>query len=79
MSIGGSFVYNPCIQSQFLESMFLTDFCYLLPVLIYVAFRSAHPDDATMKDVKKALRDDNINFSQLKYWNASRCRNLSVG
>jgi hypothetical protein len=73
MSISGSFVYSPYIQLQFLESLLLTDFCNLLPVLTFVAFRRTHPDHATMKDMKKALRDNDIDFSQLQYWNADRC------
>jgi hypothetical protein len=46
---------------------------------MYVAFRRAHPDDATMEDVKKALSDNGIDFSQLQDWNADRCGQLSVG
>jgi len=79
MSISGSFVHSPYIQLQFLKSLLFTDVCNLLPVLIYIAFRHAHPDDATMEDVKKALSDDNIDFNQLEDWNADRCRELSVG
>ena len=76
MSISGSFVYSPCIKLQFLESLFLTDVCNLLPVLSFVAFRRAYLDDATMKDVKMALSDNNIDFSQLQDWNADGCLDL---
>jgi hypothetical protein len=79
MSISGSIVHSPVIQLQFLKSLLFTDICNLFPVSIYVAFRSAHPDDATMEDVKKALIDNNIDFSQLKEWNPDRCRQLLVG
>jgi len=78
MSISGTFVHSTVIQLQFLEILRSTDVCNILPVLMYVAFRHAHPDNATMVDVKKALSDNNIDFSQLKYWNADRCRELSV-
>jgi hypothetical protein len=61
------------IQLQSLGSLFLTAASHLFPVLIYVAFRSAHPDDVTMKDVKNALNDNDIPFEQLKRWNADRC------
>jgi len=61
-------VYSQCIQLQFLETLFLTNVCYLLPESIYVAFRRAHPDEATMEDVKKALLSNNIYFNQLKKW-----------
>jgi hypothetical protein len=74
MAISGSFVYNPCIQLQFLESLLLTNVCYLLPVRIYVTLRRAQPDDATMEDVKKDLSDNGIDFSQLEDWNAYCCR-----
>ena len=60
---------------QFLESLLFTDF-FILPVLIFVAFQRAYPDDATMEDVKKALSDNNIDFSQLQDWNADRCLEL---
>jgi len=73
MSIIGSFVYSQYIQLQYLESLLLTALCNLLTVLIFVAFRRAEPDDATMKDVKKALSDNGIDFSQLQYWNPDRC------
>jgi hypothetical protein len=64
-------VYSQCIQLQFLETLFLTNVSYLLPGSIYVAFRRAHPDEATMKDVKKALRGNNIDFNQLKEWHTT--------
>ena len=72
MSISGSFVYSPYIQLQFLESLLLKDVCTPLSGLIYIAFRRADPDHATMKDVKKALNDNNIDFNQLKNWNSGR-------
>jgi hypothetical protein len=78
MSFSGTFVYSPYIQLHFLESLLLKDVCNLLSGIIYVAFRGTHPDDATMKDVKKALSDNDKDFSQLKNWNADRCLQLSV-
>jgi len=78
ISISGSFVYSPYIQLQFLESLLLKDVCTPLSGLIYLAFRRANPDDATMKDAKKALSDNGIDFNQLKSWNAGRCLELSV-
>ena len=51
--------------------------CNLLPVIIYVTFRHADPDDAAMKDVKKVLSDNNIDFSQLMEWNAKRSQKFS--
>ena len=79
MSISGSFVYSPCIQLQFLESLFFTDVCNLLPVLTFVGFRSAHPDNATMEDAKMALSENNIDFSKLQDWNADRCIDFNGG
>jgi hypothetical protein len=79
MSISGMFVYSLYIQFHFLESLRFKEVCNLISVLVYVAFRRAHPDDATMNDVKKALSDNGIDFDQLKYWNADRCRQLLVG
>jgi len=74
MSISGSSVYSQYIQLQYLESLLFTDVCNLLPVLTFLAFRRAQPDDATMEDVKKSLSDNDIDFSQLQDWNADRCR-----
>jgi hypothetical protein len=54
MSFSLSFVHSRCIQLQFLESVLLTHVCNILPVLIYIALRRAHPDDETMEDLKKA-------------------------
>ena len=79
ISISGSFVHSPDIKFQFLKSLLFTGVCNLLPVLIFVAFRRAHPDDATMKDVKEALSDKNIDFNKLKDLNADRCGQLSLG
>jgi hypothetical protein len=76
MSISGKFVYSPYIQLHLLESLLLKDFCNLLSVFIYIAFRNSHPDDATVKDMKKALSDNDIDFNQLKSWNADRCLEL---
>jgi hypothetical protein len=39
-----------------------------------VAFRNINPDDATVKDVKKDLRKNNIDFSQLEKWPADKCQ-----
>jgi hypothetical protein len=79
MSTSGSSVYSQVIHLDFLENLLLTAVCNLLPVLIYVAFRRDHPDNATMENMKKALNDNDIDFHQLKEWNASCCRELSVG
>ena len=79
MSISESFVYSPYIQLQFLGSLLFTDDFNLLPVLTFVAFRRAHPDDATMEDVKKALSDNDIDFNQLQYLNADRCLDFNRG
>jgi len=45
-------------------------------VSIYVVFRHAHPDNATIEDVKKVLHDNDIDFNQLKDWYTDRCREL---
>ena len=77
-SVSGSCIYSSYIELQFLECLVLTFVFNLLPANIFVAFRLSHPDDATMEDAKKALRDNNIDFNQLKGWNFDRCRNVSV-
>jgi hypothetical protein len=81
MSFSVLFVHSRCIQLQFLESLFLTDVCNLLPVLTYEYFvvRRANPDDETMEDVKKSLSDNDIDFNQPKDRNVNCCRVLLVG
>jgi len=45
-------------------------------VFIFVAFRSSRPDLATVWEVLKELRDNNIDDSQLVEWNSNRCAML---
>jgi hypothetical protein len=51
---------------------------YLLAVFIYVAFRSIRPDLATVWDVLKELRDNNIDDRQLLSWSTNHCPCLTV-
>jgi hypothetical protein len=51
----------------------LTAADYLLAVFIYVAFRSSRPDFATVWEVLKELRDNNIDESQLLNPSTNRC------
>ena len=51
---------------------------YLLAVFIYVAFRSFRPDLATVWDVLKELRDNNIDESQFLNFSTNRCPCLTV-
>jgi len=51
---------------------------YLLAVFIYVAFRSIRPDLATVWDVLKELRDNNIDDSQLLNSSTNHCPCLTV-
>jgi hypothetical protein len=67
------------IELQFLESVLFTDVCNPLPVLKFVTFLRFRPDDSTMKDLKKALSDNGIDFNQLKYWNSDRCLGFVAG
>jgi hypothetical protein len=79
MSISVSLIYSPYIQLQFLEISFLTDFYDLITVLTYFAFRSLLPDEETMKNMKKALSDNGIDFNQPKDWNPKRCQGMLLG
>jgi hypothetical protein len=38
-----------------------------------VAYRSSHPDEETVKDVLKALQENNIDVSQLLEYSADHC------
>jgi len=74
MPISGLCIHSSDIQLQFLDSLlFFTDVCNVLPVVTFVGFRHADPDDATMEDAKKALSRINIEFKQMEDWNADRC------
>ena len=47
-----------------------------LPMLAaydYVAFRSPHPDEATVNEVLKELHEKNIDASRLLEWTAGHC------
>jgi len=43
-------------------------------VKVYVAFRSKHPDEATIKDVLKELQDNNIDVSKLAISRTDHCQ-----
>jgi hypothetical protein len=40
---------------------------------IYVAYRKPFPDKETVKDVKKVLKENNIEYSQLVDWSMENC------
>jgi hypothetical protein len=39
-----------------------------------VAFRNQQPDEDAMKEVKEALRKDNINIKDLAVWKSDNCQ-----
>jgi hypothetical protein len=41
---------------------------YLIAVSVFVAYRRPIPDEETVKAVKKELRKNNIDYSQLADW-----------
>jgi hypothetical protein len=43
---------------------------------VYVAFRSPHPDEGTVKDALKKLQDNNIDVKQLEKWSANHCQKV---
>jgi hypothetical protein len=63
---------------QFVEGLLLTEVCNLLAVLTFVAFRRTQPDEATMKEVEKVLRDNNMESNHLTDWNSKGCQDLCV-
>ena len=52
----------------------LTTFDNVFAVFIYVAFRSKHPEEATVKKVLKELQDNNIDVSQLAMLRTDHCQ-----
>ena len=47
---------------------------YLLAVYVYVSYRSQRPDKATVKEVLKKLKDNNIDVSQLVEYGTDHCQ-----
>jgi len=45
-------------------------------VNVYVAFRSPHPEEETVKDVLKEMQDNNIDVKQLEKWSANHCQKV---
>jgi hypothetical protein len=50
-----------------------TQTCLLSPVCIYIAFRTPNPDEDTLKDVKKVLKENELDFNQLVKWETNHC------
>jgi hypothetical protein len=46
----------------------------LLTAHAYVAYRSQHPDETTVKDVLKELKENNIDISQLVEYSTDHCQ-----
>jgi hypothetical protein len=46
----------------------------LLTASFYVAYRSQHPDKATVKDVLKELKKNKIDICQLAKWPTDHCQ-----
>jgi hypothetical protein len=46
----------------------------LLAAFVYVAFRSKNPDEATVKEVQKILKDNNIDIKQLVEITTNHCQ-----
>jgi hypothetical protein len=52
----------------------LTTEDFLISVDVYVAYRRLIPDEETVKDVKKLLKENNIEYSQLEEWPTKNCK-----
>jgi hypothetical protein len=55
-------------------SLSLATVANLLTVSIYVAYRSPHPDEATVKSVSRMLQEKNIQGSRLLEWPRDHCQ-----
>jgi hypothetical protein len=42
--------------------------------LIYVAFRTPNPDEGTLEDGKKALKENGLDFTRLVKWENKQCQ-----
>jgi hypothetical protein len=43
---------------------------------IYIACKSANPDEGTVNDMKKDLADNGLDFSQLVRWDNKQCHHV---
>jgi hypothetical protein len=62
-------------QSQFSCTSLLHN-CLLFPACIYILFRSPNPDERTLNDVKKDLKEDGVDFDQLVKWETNHCQDI---
>ena len=46
----------------------------LIAALLYVAYRNQFPDEETVNLVKKELKKNNIEYSQLEDWSMENCK-----
>jgi len=52
----------------------LTTADYLLAAMVYVTYRSRHPDKETREKVMKKLKENNIDVSQLVEFKTDHCK-----
>jgi len=51
----------------------LTTAYYLIPAVVYVAYRSKEPDENTSNEVWKILQENGINVTQLEAFPTDHC------
>jgi hypothetical protein len=56
-----------------LSISFITSITLFVPACIYVLFRTPNPDEGTLNDVKKDLKEYGIDFNQLVKWETNHC------
>ena len=60
------------ITNEGILDLITTD--YLLAASVYVGYRSQHPDENTVENVKKELQENNIDINQLVKWPTDHCQ-----
>jgi hypothetical protein len=46
---------------------------FFFPVCVYVAFRTPNPDEQTLDELKKELRENGLDFNHLVKWENEHC------
>ena len=50
----------------------------LFAAIVYVAFRTSHPDILTMYQALKKMEDNNIDITQLVMYNTNHCKQAEL-
>jgi hypothetical protein len=71
---GGRFRECPSMGLPFLRGLrTLTCYSRFFPVCFYVGFRTPNPDEETLNEVKRHLKENELDFNQLVKFDTNHC------